>query len=326
MFEDVFSDWREAVGTSARVESDLDRGLWDRLTALGVCDLTATQGAGATWVESAALLRAAARHAAPVPLAEHDLLAGWLAGRAGLTADGVRTACIIDADGRARRVPWASQVDTIVVVQAQRHGVRVAAVPRAAAQVRAQRDLAGQPRDDVWVEPSRSVNVEVGASILEEYRLRGALARAAQMTGAMGAAVELAAAYASQRVQFGRRLSQFQDVQRLVVDAAAECTLATTAVDAAVAAVADPATDPGALFLPVAAAASTAAHATSVVVCNTHQVHGAIGTTIEHRLHLVTRPLLAWRGEFGGARYWDERIARHVVESDQTAWATGVAG
>ena len=56
----------------------------------------------------------------------------------------------------------------------------------------------------------------------------------------------------------------------------------------------------------VAAARSCAGHASSVVVRNAHQVHGAIGTTREHRLHEFTRAALAWRSEFGSVRYWDE--------------------
>ena len=45
-----------------------------------------------------------------------------------------------------------------------------------------------------------------------------------------------------------------------------------------------------------------------MVVRNAHQVHGAIGTTREHRLHEFTRAALAWRREFGSVRYWDERV------------------
>ena len=40
-----------------------------------------------------------------------------------------------------------------------------------------------------------------------------------------------------------------------------------------------------------------------------HQVHGAIGTALEHDLHRFTRAALAWRGEFGSVGYWDRRLA-----------------
>jgi acyl-CoA dehydrogenase len=55
-------------------------------------------------------------------------------------------------------------------------------------------------------------------------------------------------------------------------------------------------------------ARSCAGHAASVVVRNGHQVHGATGTTREHRLHEFTRPALAWQSEFGSVQFWDEQV------------------
>lgn len=37
-------------------------------------------------------------------------------------------------------------------------------------------------------------------------------------------------------------------------------------------------------------------------------VHGAIGTTREHRLHEFTKPALAWRSEFGSVQHWDDTL------------------
>ena len=56
--------------------------------------------------------------------------------------------------------------------------------------------------------------------------------------------------------------------------------------------------DPGMLFA-VAVAKSCVGHAASVVVRGAHQVLGAIGTTLEHELHTLTKPILARRSEFG---------------------------
>ena len=79
----------------------------------------------------------------------------------------------------------------------------------------------------------------------------------------------------------------------------------------------------------VAAARSCAGHAASVVVRNAHQVHGAIGTTREHRLHEFTRAALAWRSEFGSVRYWDEWLTDAALSVRITGlWSliTGDAG
>jgi acyl-CoA dehydrogenase len=63
----------------------------------------------------------------------------------------------------------------------------------------------------------------------------------------------------------------------------------------------------------VAVARSCAGHATSVVVRNAHQVHGAIGTTREHRLHEFTRAALAWRCEFGSVQHWDDQVTEAAL-------------
>ena len=65
----------------------------------------------------------------------------------------------------------------------------------------------------------------------------------------------------------------------------------------------------------VAVARSCAGHAASIVVRNAHQVHGAIGTTREHRLHEFTRPALAWRSEFGSVQYWDDQVTSAALEA-----------
>ena len=76
--------------------------------------------------------------------------------------------------------------------------------------------------------------------------------------------------------------------------------------------VADAVADPG---FRLAVARSCAGHATTVVVRNAHQVHGAIGTTSEHRLHEFTRAALAWRSEYGSVRYWDEVLTGMAVQA-----------
>src|SRR5690606_12273380 len=96
----------------------------------------------------------------------------------------------------------------------------------------------------------------------------------------------------------------------LVADAAAEAALARAATDAALASAATDGLEAPGAELAVAVARSCAGHAASTVVCNAHQVHGAIGTTLEHQLHEFTRPALAWRSDHGSMRHWDELLTR----------------
>jgi len=130
--------------------------------------------------------------------------------------------------------------------------------------------------------------------------------------------------YATERVQFGRPLARFQAIQHLVADVASEVALATAAVDAAVAEMASADRDLERLELAVAIARSVAGHAASVVVRNAHQVHGAIGTTLEHRLHELTKPVLAWRTEFGSLREWDARLTAMLARPGVDPWSFGV--
>ncbi|MGH2652363.1 MAG: acyl-CoA dehydrogenase family protein, partial [Actinomycetota bacterium] len=51
-----------------------------------------------------------------------------------------------------------------------------------------------------------------------------------------------------------------------------------------------------------------------------HQLLGAIGFTVEHRLHLSTTRLWAWRQEFGNDRFWSDRLARMALASGTPIW------
>ncbi|MBQ0924893.1 acyl-CoA dehydrogenase family protein [Saccharopolyspora endophytica] len=307
-------------------------------------------GSGAGWLEAAALLSesaaAAARH---LPFAESDLLAHWLLRTAGTPADDPTTPltlAIVEPDGTARAVPWLGQVPAVLLFRRPNGTCAVAETPSPPNPDYSRNqdpengrnrgpDHSGPPDPDYsrnqgpdygsnpgarsglprgemrGVEEPPGV-VEVGAGVLDELVLRGAVARAVQVVGALDAVVRLCVEHSRSRVQFGRPIAKFQAVQHLVAEAAAEAALARAAVDAAVL----DAAETGALSaVKVAAARSCAGHAVSVVVRNAHQVHGAIGTTQEHPLQLFTLPALDWRGEFGTTRDWD----RFLGETTRTS-------
>jgi acyl-CoA dehydrogenase len=150
--------------------------------------------------------------------------------------------------------------------------------------------------------------------------------RAVQMTGAMDAAVDLTVRHAAERKQFGRPLAAFQAVQQLSADAAAEAALARAATDAAL--MEAVATDfaGGGLLFAIAVARSVCGHSGSTVVRNTHQVHGAIGTTREHVLHRLTMPVLAWTNDFGSVAEWDALIEQAARDAGDTGLWELVSG
>ncbi|TRW88388.1 acyl-CoA dehydrogenase [Mycolicibacterium sp. 018/SC-01/001] len=307
-------------------EHGADADLWDRLDALGLVRLTgseATGGSGAGWPEAAELLSAAVRHAVRVPLAEHDLLACWLLESAGAPVDSRRrTVALLDAQGRATAVPAASSAQRIVVAWQRDGGYRVADVDADQVSITAGANMIGEPRDTVAADTATLTGVTVPDELIDVLHLKAPLVRAVQICAALDSALELSVEHTTTRIQFGRPLAKFQAVQHLVSDIACEAALARSATEAALSvAVASDWTAPNLDFL-VAAARSCAGHATSVVVRNAHQVHGAIGTTIEHRLHHLTRAALAWRSEYGTTKQWDDRLTGMAMRAGpQGLWS-----
>lgn len=313
LIREIFDDYR-ASRAAPSIAVDLDHGLWSRLDEVGLTRLSASEasgGSGASWLEAAAMLSLSAAAAAPVPVAEHDVLGAWLLEAAGLPNDGaVRTVCRPDPAGVAVNVTWGRAATSIVALWEDRDQWRVADVAADRGQLTERRNLAGEPSDTIEFElDDLEAGTLVDSAIGEQFHLRGALARSAQVVGALERVVDIAVAHANERSQFGRPIARFQAVQHLVADIAMETALARSATDTAIvrAALSDWG-DPGMLFA-VGVAKSCVGHAASVVVRGVHQVLGAIGTTLEHELHLLTKPILVRRSEFGSVHEWDETLA-----------------
>ncbi|MDV8002269.1 acyl-CoA dehydrogenase family protein [Rhodococcus sp. IEGM 1408] len=315
--------------------------VWRALSEVGIGRLTAPEeggGSGAGWAEAATLLRLAAAAGVAVPFAETDLVVGPLRRAAGLddSTPGTATLAVLGADGRARRVAWAGATDSVLFVRrsaattpsagGERPGYEVADVPTDRATVEAVDGTSAVAQGDV-TPPEDATWTAVDSTAVEAAVLRGALARAVQSVGAAEGMLDAAIAHTTERNQFGRALAKFQSVQNLVVDVAAETVLARAAVDQAVAdALATDLGGPLSEFR-VAVARSVASQAVAVAVRNTHQVHGAIGTTHEHTLHRLTLPALQWRGEFGSAAFWEGLLTDVAVAGGMDgAWPMVVEG
>ena len=319
VLSELFAAYRSRRPTPTHLV-DLDRDLWAQLEELGLSRLTGSPergGSGGTWADAAALLAIAAGAAAPVPLVEHDVLAGWLLEAAGLPDDGgLRTVCRPDPSGVALNVTWARDATHVVALWEDRDEWRVADVPIEHVVLTERRNIAGEPSDTVEFEVDKlEGGVIVSHAVGEQFHLRGALARSAQVVGGMERIVEIVLRHVAERVQFGRPIGRFQAVQHLVSDIAAETALGRAATDAAVArASATNWTDPG-MLCAVGVAKSCVGHGSSVVVRGAHQVLGAIGTTLEHELHTLTKPILARRSEYGSLHEWDETLTSLAVSA-----------
>ncbi|MEN4479651.1 acyl-CoA dehydrogenase family protein [Mycolicibacterium cosmeticum] len=334
MMDAVFADYQ--AGSAERVpgrRATLDRALWRRLDDLGLVRLTgaeASGGSGAGWREAAELLSCAVRHGVRVPLAEHDLLANWLweavTGDSG--DDCVRTVCVLPRDGHAEvPVPWAGEVDRVVVVWPSGPEYRVADLATTALAIGPKTNLIGEPRDVVVVDPTPHNGHPVSPALVTQLKQKAALVRAVQVCAALDRAVQMSVEHVSTRLQFGRPLAKFQAIQNLVSDAAAQAALARSATEAALNMAIETDWKSPYLAFQIAVARSCAGHAASVVTRNSHQVHGAIGTTHEHRLPEFTRAALAWRSEFGSVHFWDGQVAAAAMAAGQKGlWELIAAG
>ena len=320
-------------------EGTWSRELWDALEQTGLVRLGLSErngGAGGGWLEAAAVLHAAARYAAPVPLAETTVLAGWAADEAGLevpqgimtaTRDGleiVHTAAGDAIRGTSERVAWAREATAIVALVPRGDRSVVALVPTTLCRVSAGQNVAREPRDRVIFDDvalSRVASAEIDGS--SGLGSRGALVRAIQMAGAISRVRDLTAEYAGMRRQFGRALVDFQAVQQelayLAGEAAAADAAATIAVDAVSASDAPPSRAPMRCRCAVAVAKIRTGEAATESARLAHQLHGAIGVTYEHQLHHFTSRLWSWRDEFDDAAEWATRLGRAVAREGSAA-------
>ncbi len=294
-------------------------------------------GSGGELADAAALLLAAGEAAAPVPLAETDLLAGWLlhASRLPVPADGPLALAVgplavgapelratdgggFTVAGRLPRVGWARYAARVAALATGPEGsdVVLSLDPSAAGVTLVEgANLAGEPRDDLVLdtEVGAADVAAAGPGARELLVRRAALARALLMTGAGVTALRQSVRYAGERVQFGRPIAKFQAVQQQLALAAAEVAAARAAVDAAtrIAAASDFAGDDAGLA--VAVAKARVGEMAGAVARIAHQVHGAIGFTREHSLRLATTRLWAWRDEDGDETHWNREVARRAL-------------
>jgi acyl-CoA dehydrogenase len=310
--------------------------LWGALTEVGFPLVGVSEdagGSGGDVADACALLEVAGRFAAPVPLAETGMLGGWALGSAGLplpsgpvTVSPGRPGDEVTLEGgpggwhlrcRVTRVPWATDSEAVVLLARAGGQVHVVALNRNSFQVQPGRNVAGEPRDTVTADcdlPDAAVAPAPAGVDERALTRRGALSRAALMSGAMQRVSALTQRYTQERHQFGRPIARFQAVQHHLVRIAEQAAATHTAVTtAALNAAALPDGTPLDLF-DVAAAKIVAGDAATVVTAAAHQAHGAIGMTREYELAQHTRRLWSWRDEYGTETQWSREIGSFLAD------------
>ena len=301
--------------------------LWHAVTEAGFTAALLPEeagGFGASVAEAMGLLRIAAAHAAPIPLAE-TMLAGWLLVKAGLTVpEGVLTLAPVRVKdsfalhaapegwrltGTAARIPWGRDAGFVAVLAEGPDGPMAALLPGDGFTGTHDSNLAGEPRDTITVDTALLLDSVAPSPVTPaQLRAAGAAIRTVQLAGALGRALALSVAYAQTRVQFGRPIGKFQAIQQNLAIMAGQSAAAIAAADMAADALATN-LDP----LIIGAAKARAGEAASIAAGIAHQAHGAIGFTQEYDLHDVTRRLWSWRDEFGNDAEWNGVVGRAAL-------------
>jgi alkylation response protein AidB-like acyl-CoA dehydrogenase len=252
-------------------------------------------GLGLGVVEAAVLAEAVGRFVAPAPFLP-TAVAAWA-----LSSAGHDVAALVDGSAPAavawRGAPVVDGSGAAVVVhidgEAVRSGPAVGAVPVPAldpTRALARLDLSGLQRVDVDV-----------AALTD----RLAVLVSAEILGAAERMLEESVEYAKTREQFGRPIGSFQAVKHRCADMLVDVEGMRSAVWYAAWAV-----DAGAPDASLAASTAKAwcSDAGPRVLASALQVHGGIGFTWDHDLHLYLKRVQVDAMSFGDAAFHRERI------------------
>jgi alkylation response protein AidB-like acyl-CoA dehydrogenase len=163
--------------------------------------------------------------------------------------------------------------------------------------------------------PLDAVVGEVGdAGAQVEHQLRVALVlQAAESVGAMERAFDMTVAWAFDRYSFGRPLASYQELKHRFADMKTWLEASHAVTDAAARAVDGDASDAAEL---VSVAAAFVGEYGGEMLQDCVQIHGGIGLTYEHDLHLLLRRVTLNRALLGTPALHRRRIAQLLIEQE----------
>jgi acyl-CoA dehydrogenase len=328
--EKIFADLADAQTVNNDKTGGWKAPLWQALTEAGLPLSWVPEdcaGSGASLAEGFSVLGAAGRFAIAVPLAE-TMLAGWLLAQARIASpEGVMTVApaspkdriAVGADGtlsgRARGVPFARDARHIAVLAGGAGGLSIALVDAGACRIETGLNLANDGNDTVTFTNVAPITIKPAPKGFDQttLMLMGGVARSLQIAGALESMLDVSVRYSNERVAFEKKISKFQAVQHNLAKLAGESAAALAAATSAADAIANSTSFDDAVFLEAASAKIRCSEAAEKGAAIAHQVHGAIGFTIEHILHRYTLRALAWRDDFGSESYWAVELGKLVA-------------
>lgn len=328
--ERIFADLADAQAINNTKSKDWKIPLWAALTDAGLplswvpeaCD-----GSGASLAEGFSVAQSAGKFAVAVPLVE-TMLAGWLLSQAEiLSPSGMMTVAparpqdrvSVNADGtlsgRVRGIAYGADAQHIAVIAASTNGFAIALVEAAACHIDAGENLGHDALNTVTFNNVRPLTIKAAPSGFtpNSLMLMGATLRSLQIAGALEAMLDISVRYSNERVAFEKKISKFQAVQHNLAKLAGEVAAAVTAAGSAADAIAHSTSFDDAVFFEAASAKIRCAEAAEKGTAIAHQVHGAIGFSMEHILHRYTLRALSWRDDFGHESYWATELGKFVA-------------
>jgi alkylation response protein AidB-like acyl-CoA dehydrogenase len=285
-----------AVRAAWASDDGLVPGLWGKLTELGVLALLAAEGDGGlglAMTDLVLVLEEAGRAAVPGPLLETAAAVAPI--RPDVTMGTVWFAT-------ERYAVAADVADALIEVRPD----EIRTWPRGKFVVTEQPG-ADRGRRLFAVAPSGQPNVQRANG--REVFDRAALGAAAHLLGLADAMITMTADYAREREQFGKPIGSFQAVKHHLANALLRLEFARPAVYRAAHTVATNGRDRG---RDVSMAKVFASDAATLAARVALQVHGAIGYTWEHDLHLWMKPAWQLAAMYGDAAWHRARVARSI--------------
>ncbi len=282
--------WTNAHGRS---------GLWEKLGELGVLGVLAPEaagGLGGSFLDLVLLLEESGRVALPEPLVEHAAVALPALDAPGAAAGG--TTVTVGLPG-TRFVPYADSA-AVLLLDGE-------AVERGALTLERHDSVDGS---------RRLFTVGRGPFAMGgEPFDRGALGTAAQLLGLAHHLLDVTVEYANQRHQFGVPIGSFQAIKHKLADVRLALEFARPVVYRAAYSVAGGDDDRS---VHVSMAKAYASDAAVLSARHALQVHGAIGYSYEHDLHLWLKRVWALAASWGDAAWHRARVGRAILDGEGT--------
>ncbi|MCP5058103.1 MAG: acyl-CoA dehydrogenase [bacterium] len=148
-----------------------------------------------------------------------------------------------------------------------------------------------------------------GADALDRILQRAAIALAAEQVGGAQRCLEMAVAYAKERVQYGRPIGSFQAIKHKCADMMVKIESARSAVYYAACVAADQGDE---LALAASMAKAAASDTYSFCAGTALQIFGGVGFTWEYDIHLYFKRARSSASLLGDAPYHRELVARAI--------------